>query len=186
MTKRTRTPAHERVLARTIAAPGGCIIYTGTGGRYGKVDSWDASGKKKPHLAHRVVYEALVGPIPDGLHIDHLCRVTRCVNHHHLEAVTQSENNRRTGRSECANGHAKEPGASCKVCAKEKAVGRWGRMTEEQRARATEQRREYRAKNRDKINARLRERYRENPEPFKARTARWYAKRNGVESSQDD
>jgi hypothetical protein len=46
--------------------------------------------------AHRVVYEALVGPIPEGLVIDHLCHNKLCMNPEHLEAVTSVENlNRR-------------------------------------------------------------------------------------------
>jgi hypothetical protein len=46
----------------------------------------------KVRLAHRVIYEYLVGPIPDGLSIDHLCRVRHCVNPAHLEPVTHREN----------------------------------------------------------------------------------------------
>lgn len=45
--------------------------------------------------AHRFAYELLVGPIPAGLTIDHLCRVKRCVNPAHLEPVTNAENIRR-------------------------------------------------------------------------------------------
>ena len=45
--------------------------------------------------AHRIAYELQVGPIPDGLQIDHLCRVRACVNPDHLEAVSQEENIRR-------------------------------------------------------------------------------------------
>jgi hypothetical protein len=42
--------------------------------------------------AHRAMYEQEVGPIPDGLVIDHLCDVTRCINPAHLEAKTTAEN----------------------------------------------------------------------------------------------
>ena len=45
--------------------------------------------------AHRAVYEVFYGPIPNGLVIDHLCRVRCCVNPAHLEAITQADNLRR-------------------------------------------------------------------------------------------
>lgn len=45
--------------------------------------------------AYRFSWEIANGPIPAGLHIDHLCRVPACVNPNHLEPVTQAENNRR-------------------------------------------------------------------------------------------
>lgn len=49
--------------------------------------------KPDPHTyAHRFAYELLVGPIPEGLHLDHLCRVRICVNPQHLEPVTCREN----------------------------------------------------------------------------------------------
>jgi hypothetical protein len=44
---------------------------------------------------HRFAYELLVGPIPAGLVLDHLCRNRLCVNPNHLEPVTNSENPRR-------------------------------------------------------------------------------------------
>lgn len=57
--------------------------------------------------AHRLVWENLVGPIPDGLTIDHLCRNKLCVNPAHLEPVTAAENLRRRYREQthCLRGH---------------------------------------------------------------------------------
>jgi len=46
----------------------------------------------KPTPAHRFAYEQLVGDIPRGLQLDHLCRVRNCVNPEHLEPVTSREN----------------------------------------------------------------------------------------------
>jgi hypothetical protein len=61
----------------------------------------------RQRLAHRVSYELFVGPIPEGLVIDHLCCVSHCVNPAHLEAVTPEENRRRQAerQTHCRNGH---------------------------------------------------------------------------------
>lgn len=64
---------------------------------YGFIAVREYSGAKpRSRLAHRVSYEQFVGPIPDGLQIDHLCRVRECVNPSHLEPVTGSVNVRRS------------------------------------------------------------------------------------------
>ncbi len=49
----------------------------------------------KTKRAHRIAYEHYIGPIPDGLEIDHLCRNHCCVNPEHLEPVTHLENTQR-------------------------------------------------------------------------------------------
>ena len=64
--------------------------------------------------AHRAAYTLFVGPIPEGLQIDHLCRVPMCVNPDHLEPVTPAENLRRSPgtwagknirKTHCPSGH---------------------------------------------------------------------------------
>lgn len=49
----------------------------------------------RPRDAHRVAYELFTGPIPDGFEVDHVCRITLCVNPAHLEAVPPEVNNAR-------------------------------------------------------------------------------------------
>lgn len=65
----------------------------------------------KEVFAHRLAYETLVGPIQEGLQIDHLCSVRACVNPAHLEPVTPAVNAQRALKGKhlrqvCANGHA--------------------------------------------------------------------------------
>jgi len=79
-------------------------------------------------FAHRYSYEYYVGPIPEGLHIDHLCRIRSCTNPDHLEAVTQLINNQRMfkalpRKTHCKYGHSlhdaflKKDGArNCRSC----------------------------------------------------------------------
>lgn len=62
--------------------------------------------------AHRASYERRYGPIVPGLEIDHLCKTPLCINPAHLEAVTPTENKRRTRRrmKHCKHGHEYRPG----------------------------------------------------------------------------
>ena len=88
-----RRPLEDRLMDRVVRVDG-CWVWTGavsTGG-YGRIG---IDGNRLAQ-AHRVAYQLYVGPIPEGLHVDHLCRNRLCVNSDHLEAVTQAENNRRS------------------------------------------------------------------------------------------
>lgn len=49
-------------------------------------------GAERDHMVHRVVFEHFVGPVPEGLVLDHLCRVKGCVNYSHVEPVAQRTN----------------------------------------------------------------------------------------------
>ena len=89
-----------------------CWLWTAsTIGGYGAIYAGERLGKNL--LAHRVAYEMLVGPIPEGLYLDHLCRVTLCVNPNHLEPVTPRENllrgenhaAKKSRQTECLRGH---------------------------------------------------------------------------------
>jgi len=56
---------------------------------YGKIST---AAPRRTLRAHRVAYELLVGPVPDGLQLDHLCRNRACCNPAHMEPVTRREN----------------------------------------------------------------------------------------------
>src|ERR1019366_4519713 len=82
----------ERFLKFVLPEPNtGCWLWTGglNRGGYGQFMTPPCT------VAHRVAYELFVGPIPEGLQLDHLCRVRSCVNPQHLEPVSQQENIRR-------------------------------------------------------------------------------------------
>lgn len=73
-----------------------CWLWTGGGvTRHGYFYGRLTVGRRQV-LAHRYAYELLVSPIPEGLELDHICRVTRCVNPTHVEPVTHAENMRRS------------------------------------------------------------------------------------------
>ncbi len=75
-----------------VDATGDCWEWLGS--RHSKGYGWFRMGSQMKK-AHRVAWVLLIGPIPDGLTLDHLCLNPPCVNPDHLEPVTAAENTRR-------------------------------------------------------------------------------------------
>lgn len=116
-----------RMAAKVAVAADGCWLWTGAlaSNGYGSVGHGG-----RIHSAHALAYRLLVGAVPDGLQLDHLCRERRCCNPTHLEPVTAAENVRRARILiiACPKGHAyddantrinKRGQRSCKECSRE-------------------------------------------------------------------
>ena len=170
--------AVEKTLDKIQVDPeSGCWEFQGARSKgYGRV--WNG---KRMMPAHRVVFEAVAGPIPDGLQADHLCRNRACCNPRHIDLVTSRENTLRgygptaqnSRKTHCKNGHPlvwMGIARRCPVCWKQAS-----RRNYEENRKATlerdkvrywenheaelERARTYHAANREKINARHRARY---------------------------
>jgi hypothetical protein len=81
----------------------------------------------KNHRAHRVAYQLFIGDIPDGMTLDHTCRVRNCVCPTHLEPIPHGENVKRGGnkiKTHCPQGHEYTPDNTytykdmryCRIC----------------------------------------------------------------------
>jgi hypothetical protein len=111
----------------------GCILWTG--GQDGRGYARFCTDAVHQRAAHRWVYERYRGPVPNGMELDHLCRVRHCVNPDHLEPVPHKVNLARSditvqarlsARTHCINGHEFTPentffkrkvrGRRCRIC----------------------------------------------------------------------
>lgn len=100
-----------------------CWLWTGPLNRDGYVEFRQ---DKRFWMGHRYFYTKVFGEIPEGLEVDHLCRVRHCVNPAHLEAVSHEENIKRGARAQatkCKRGHDRnaentriDPSTQSRVC----------------------------------------------------------------------
>ena len=106
-------PVTMKILDRILVGDG-CWEWTGhkDAKGYGRIGIGSRSSGKV-YFVHRLMYASFVGPIPDGLVADHLCRNRSCVKPSHLEMVTRKENNLRGNcpsalaarKTHCKHGH---------------------------------------------------------------------------------
>ena len=147
--KGNRKSAIERLLSRIIIDDHNCWLWQGYKNRlgYGQITVYvdDLRANKRVASTHRVTYQHFVGPIPQGLVIDHLYRVRHCCNPQHMEVVTQKINIYRgvapsainAGKLYCLRGHFYDkentytmPGGGryCRTCARIKDAARRPRI----------------------------------------------------------
>lgn len=114
MNKADLRPIRERLLERRniqdMKHTSPCWLWEGSVNPKG-YGALSVRGRTKG--VHRLAHEEFVGPIPEGMAVDHLCRVRSCFNPDHLEAVTVRENNIRAARANprvlsptCGRGHS--------------------------------------------------------------------------------
>lgn len=132
--------AQARFMAKVeIPDPDGCWLWVPKPNR----DGYGQFLLNRRHRgAHCASYEHFIGPIPERLELDHLCRVRHCVRPDHLEPITHAENMRRCENpaalwTHCKSGHlfdeantyiSKKGNRSCRSCHR-----RWTREWREKR-----------------------------------------------------
>lgn len=134
--RRMPTPDWDRFWAKVVKTDGcwGWTAATTSDGR----GRFNLRNPARTRYAYGIAYEWLVGPVPEGLELDHLCRNPNCVNPAHLEPVTHQENLRRAPdaqfyvnarKTHCPRGHeytaentaySKRRTRYCKACTRER------------------------------------------------------------------
>lgn len=130
----------------------GCWLWTGARVRSGYGSFGSKSEPLPSSLPHRIAYTWLVGPIPEGMTLDHLCRARLCVNPSHLEPVTQRVNTQRStsasavnaAKTHCPAGHPYD----------DENTYRYPNGRRQCRECTNERSREWRSRHRDAVNAR--------------------------------
>jgi len=135
----------KRLLSKVDFTDEGCWEWQAgkDGGGYGSVMI-----RRKRYGVHRLAYLEWVGPIPEGMEIDHLCRNRKCFNPYHLEAVTGRINKLRgigfvakhALATHCPKGHPYDETNTyvrkgtgyrdCKTCLSDRSKARWKRAYE--------------------------------------------------------
>ncbi|HEY6154661.1 MAG TPA: HNH endonuclease signature motif containing protein [Candidatus Udaeobacter sp.] len=84
-----RLQLYNKLVSRTLITATGCWYWLGGKSKagYGQMGAFGIS-----QYTHIVSYELFIGPVPDGLELDHKCRMPACWNPYHLEPVTHAEN----------------------------------------------------------------------------------------------
>jgi hypothetical protein len=92
-----KRPALDRFHEKYTVSESGCWLWKDYKNHGGYPTFFPGDGnRKRVHLAHRWSYATFAGPIPEGLHIDHICRVRSCVNPKHLQTIDPVEHGKLT------------------------------------------------------------------------------------------
>lgn len=123
------TPILTRLLRRVVKVEPGCWLWTGSKSRgYGNI-----TVNNQSYWCHRLAYQEMVGPIPEGHHVHHSCANPLCLNPDHLIAVSEHEHYTtlhdagrfHRSKTHCRHGHAynqqntriqKDGQRTCRIC----------------------------------------------------------------------
>ena len=112
----------ERIAAKVVVDEGGCHIWQGATSMkgYPQIQTGSmADGTRRPRRAHRVLYQALHGPLSQGVDVHHTCGNKLCLNPEHLTSLSHAEHSlvTATSRTSFARGpNTKRYPKECEGC----------------------------------------------------------------------